>query len=145
MVSTILQVLDYLRWGSISLLFPLLFYFIFKPYRHYYDFRNNLTRSGIKFSSTFLLVGSSKGEFEKATDEVNEWLGEINVLKNTLFLNNHLSIIGIPSKEELDEAIACAAFIRNAMGRKEYVVEVFHKYERLMQIFRINQPTPGGD
>lgn len=94
----------------------------------------------MKHSSTILNTGLPSEEYKETFNELNEWLGEMNVLKNRLKLNEYLSFLGIPSDDELQEAIENTAFMRNALGRQKYFVDSYHKYNRLMEIFNINQP-----
>ncbi|MBD3172480.1 hypothetical protein GF326_08410 [Candidatus Bathyarchaeota archaeon] len=76
----------------------------------------------------------------KTSDELDEWLGEMNVLKNRLHFNGRLSFLKIPSNTEIDEAIKKTAFMRNTLGKREFIADNFHNYQRLMEIFNINQP-----
>ena len=126
--------------GIPSLIVGILYFFIVKPYHLYYNFRDYLTKSAMKHSSTILNTGLPSEEYKETFNELNEWLGEMNVLKNRLKLNEYLSFLGIPSDDELQEAIENTAFMRNALGRQKYFVDSYHKYNRLMEIFNINQP-----
>lgn len=127
------------NFGIFGILYAPIHYFIIIPYLNYFNFRDELTRSGMKISGIILNTNLPQEEYKKAYDEINIWLGEINVIKNRLKFNNHLSRFGIPSKNEIDEAIKCAAFIRNTLGKQDHIVDIFHSYNRLMEIFDINQ------
>lgn len=117
----------------------LLNHFIVSPYRNYYAFRDELTRGGMRLSGIILNTGLPKETYNQAFDEINEWLGEMNVIKNRLLLNNYLSRLGIPSDDEIDEAIGLTAFIRNALGQQRFIVDIFNNYNRIMEIYDINQ------
>ena len=114
-------------------------YFIIAPYRRYFDFRDQLPSEGIEISRTTHNINLPQSEYVEADKVMNGWLGQMNILKNRLVLNKYLKRFGIPSKEELDEAIKCTTFIRNAMGQQRFILDIYHNYQRLMEIFNINQ------
>jgi len=117
----------------------LIYYFIVAPYKRYFDFRDRLAKNGIKHSGAILNTDLEKEDYRSTYDELNEWLGEMNVLKNRLLFNGYLSFLKIPSKDGIDEAIKITAFMRNSLGQKRFIVDNFYNYERLMKIFDINQ------
>ena len=122
-----------------SPIYARIYFFYVRPYRHYFNFRDELTRSGMKISHITHNTSLSQLQYDLAFDEISNWLGEINIIKNKLQFNNLLTRFGIPSNEELDEAIRCAVFIRNDLGQQDKIVDTINNYQRLMEIFDINQ------
>ncbi|MCW4049603.1 MAG: hypothetical protein NWE89_07680 [Candidatus Bathyarchaeota archaeon] len=143
LLATLSDILQTIVQNLVSGLFVVLggfiMFFIVNPYRRYYAFRDTLASSAIRHSYIIYNIDLAPMSYTKAQDEINGWIGEINVIRNKLILNNYLSRFRIPSSFELEEALKMAIFIRNTLNQKEHIIETHESYQRLMEIFDINQ------